>query len=462
MFEIVRREVTAVTADLQERPVRAASPGVTSCTDSTAATDWAGSAGWLARLVEPEDQGLDWVWDGELPADPWAEDSTDPRSALDVRPDLVLVPGTRAPGPHLVESAAAGSDLAVALEHFEPATLADTDLVGYLVGVDRMRAWLAGRELLAVETLLTRVEDWRGVGDDPRSSVPAAEMAATEVAAALSISATAARTKVEEAIALRRLPDTRAALLAGDLSPVKVRAITEAVAPLDDDAAQAVEDQVLARAAGQTPPALRAALRRALISTDPDAAQRRHELTVKAREVRRVVLDDGIAQLTWTAPMHEVEAFWLWLTGCALAARGPRAVDDRTVDQVRSDVLADVGARGLALGVTDTGTPLPTRKGRAPQIGVVVAASTLLGLDEEPGELAGVGPVTAPLARRIAADGTWRRLLTDPRTGRLDEVSADTYTPPQDMVDHVTTRDGLCRGIGCRIAAAACDLDHEV
>jgi hypothetical protein len=461
MFEVVRREVTAVTALLQG-PVRAGSPDLTSCTDSTAATDWAGSVGWLAGLVEPEDQGLEWVWDGERPVDPWAEDSNDSGSAVEVRPDLVLVPGARASGPHLVETAPAGSDLAVALEHYEPATLADTDLVGYLVGVDRMRAWLAGRELLAVEALLTRVEGWRGIGDDPRSSVPAAEMAATEVAAALSISATAARTKVEEAIALRRLPDTRTALLAGDLSSVKVRAITEAVAPLDDDEAHAVEDRVLARAAGQTPPALRAALRRAVIAAGPDAAQRRHEHKVQARAVRRVVLDDGIAELTWTAPAHEVEAFWLWLTGCALAAQGPRALDDRTLDQVRSDVLADLGARGLALAVTDTGAPLPTRKGRRPQIGVVVAATTLLGLDEEPGELTGVGPVTAPLARRIAADGEWRRLLTDPRTGRLDEVSADTYAPPQDMVDHVVTRDGTCRGLGCRIAATRCDLYHEV
>ena len=75
-----------MTADLWERPGRAASLEVTSCTSSTAATDWAGSAGWLRLLVEPEDQGLDWVWDGELPADPWAEDSDDSRSAVDVRP----------------------------------------------------------------------------------------------------------------------------------------------------------------------------------------------------------------------------------------------------------------------------------------------------------------------------------------------------------------------------------------
>jgi hypothetical protein len=423
------------------------------------AIDWLGSAGWLAGVMEPDDRDLDQVSDGDLPADPWADDS-DQTSGF--RPNLVLLPGTRAPGPHLVETASAGSDLAVALEHYEPATLADTDLVGYLVGLDRMRAWLAGRELVAVEALLTRVEGWRGVGEDPRSSVPAAEMAATEVAAALSISATAARAKVEEATALRRLPGTRAALLAGELSPVKVRAIVESLAPLADDAALAVEVRVLARAGQQTPPALRAALRRAVIAADADAAQRRHEHQVKARAVRRVVLDDGIAELTWTAPAHEIEGFWLWLTGCARAALGPRATDDRSLDQVRSDVLADLGARGLDRSLTDTGAPLPTRKGRRPQIGVVVAASTLLGLDEEPGELVGVGPVTAPLARRIAAEGSWRRLLTDPRTGRLDEVSADSYAPPQDMVDHVTARDGTCRGIGCRISASLCDLDHEI
>jgi hypothetical protein len=30
------------------------------------------------------------------------------------------------------------------------------------------------------------------------------------------------------------------------------------------------------------------------------------------------------------------------------------------------------------------------------------------------------------------------------------------------MTDHVLTRDATCRGIGCRIPATICDLDHEV
>ena len=268
---------------------------------------------------------------------------------------------------------------------------------------------------------------------------------------------------MERAGDLARLPGTRLALAGGRIDLAKVKAIVEAVAPLDDAAAAAVEARVLGRAPTQTLPNLKACLARAVIAADPAAAEARRLAKAAARGVTRYQDGDNGSVLQWQASDEEIEGFWLWLTGCALAARGPaRRWMTASLDQIRSDVLADIGARGLALSLTDTGAPLPTRKGRRPQIGVVVAASTLLGLDEEPGELAGVGPITAPLARRIAADGTWRRLLTDPRTGRLDEVSADTYAPPQDMVDHVVTRDGTCRGIGCRIPAALCDLDHEV
>jgi hypothetical protein len=150
-----------------------------------------------------------------------------------------------------------------------------------------------------------------------------------------------------------------------------------------------------------------------------------------------------------------VQAFYLWLTGRAAAAKGPAGTDDRTTDQRRADVLGDLGVHGLA------SEDLPVRHGRRPQVQVTVAASTLLGLDDLPGVLAGCGPITAEAARRIAADSTWRRLLTDPVTGRFLELSVDAYEPPQDMADHVIARDVTCRGFGCRTPAARCDLDHR-
>jgi hypothetical protein len=95
-----------------------------------------------------------------------------------------------------------------------------------------------------------------------------------------------------------------------------------------------------------------------------------------------------------------------------------------------------------------------------PQLQVIVPVGTLLGLTDQPGKLAGYGPIPASLARRIAADATWRRLLTDPTSGALLDYGRTTYRPPADLADFVMTRDRTCRFPGCRQPAHRCDLDH--
>ena len=355
-----------------------------------------------------------------------------------------------------------GAAVAAALASVRLGSLPDDGVVAAVAAASRLAAWAAGVELAATAELTRRAEGWRGVaaaGGVPEA-LSARDLAAAEVAAACHVSHQGGVFRVDLAADLVRLPGARLALAGGRIDRAKVLAIADAVAVLDDEAAAAVEARVLHRAPGQTMPALRAALRRAVIAADPAAAEKRRLAQVAARRVLRYPGEDGTATLAWTSSVEQIDGFWRWLTGCATAARGPAGTDPRTLDQRRSDVLGDLGARALASSLTDRGAQLPKVKGRRPQIGVVVAASTLLGLDEEPGELTGVGPITAPLARRIAADGTWRRLLVDPRTGRLDEVSVDSYEPPQDMVEHVIARDGSCRGIGCRVAAERSDLDH--
>ena len=93
-----------------------------------------------------------------------------------------------------------------------------------------------------------------------------------------------------------------------------------------------------------------------------------------------------------------------------------------------------------------------------------MALSTLLGLDEQPGELAGHGPIPASLARQLAADqtGTWRRLVTDPLTGALLDYARTTYRPPRDLAEFVTARDRTCRFPGCQRDARRGDLDHTI
>jgi hypothetical protein len=105
------------------------------------------------------------------------------------------------------------------------------------------------------------------------------------------------------------------------------------------------------------------------------------------------------------------------------------------------------------------------RRGRGgPEIRVTVAAGTLLGLDEQPGELAGYGPIDADTVRRIAADSdaTWRRILTDPVSGTLLDYGTKVYRPPESLAQHVIARDQVCRFPGCRQPAEHCDLDHGI
>jgi len=119
------------------------------------------------------------------------------------------------------------------------------------------------------------------------------------------------------------------------------------------------------------------------------------------------------------------------------------------MDQRRADAFID-----LILGRATTGQPAVAH------VHVTVASTTLLGLDEQPGVLAGYGAITAQAARELAADGTWRRILTDPESGTVLDVGRTTYRPPTALADHVRTRDQTCRFPGCRQPAHRCDIDH--
>jgi uncharacterized protein DUF222 len=127
-------------------------------------------------------------------------------------------------------------------------------------------------------------------------------------------------------------------------------------------------------------------------------------------------------------------------------ARQTKTPDDpRTMDQRRADVVCD-----LLLG-----KPSNVRV----SLRVTVPVSMVMGLDDQPGELAGYGPITADTARALAGDATWRRLLTD-QHGTLLEVGRRTYRPPAALRDFVQARDKTCVFPGCAVPAHRADLDH--
>jgi hypothetical protein len=120
------------------------------------------------------------------------------------------------------------------------------------------------------------------------------------------------------------------------------------------------------------------------------------------------------------------------------------------------DTGGDTRADSTADDTDETVDPrTEARTGRVPSGGwvgqVTVPLSTLLGLDDAPGEIAGVGPVPAPVARSLMAQATvWRRLLSDPADGHLITQVVRSYRPTQAMRDYVLARTGgVCSARGC-------------
>lgn len=141
---------------------------------------------------------------------------------------------------------------------------------------------------------------------------------------------------------------------------------------------------------------------------------------------------------------------------------GQRRADHRTADQRRADVVADLFDFMLWNGLDWLGRRLPDQHRRRPHIEVLTPISTLLGMDDEPCELTGYGPIPAEMARRIAADGTWRRILTDPVNGTVLEASTTRHDPGMLVSETLLAAHPTCDWVNCNRAARECDRDHGV
>ncbi|MEU2205132.1 DUF222 domain-containing protein [Microbacterium oleivorans] len=135
------------------------------------------------------------------------------------------------------------------------------------------------------------------------------------------------------------------------------------------------------------------------------------------------------------------------------------ATDNRSTDQVRADVFADLLLAGTpALDDTRDTTAGPLGAIRA-RVQVLIPAATLIGEDDGPCDLAGRSPIDPATARTLAGDtGMWERLFHDPTTGVT--VSTDSYRVPTGMRRFLQARDQHCRFPGCRVAAIRCEVDH--
>jgi hypothetical protein len=283
---------------------------------------------------------------------------------------------------------------------------------------------------------------------DPPDDSPYSEFAADETAPVLHVSPITACNRLWTAHTLTtRLPATLRALETGRIDQGRALAMADLTEPLDHEKAAAVETAVLARGGRPNHAAFRAAVRRAVLKAVPDAADARRKRAEADREVTLQPLDDGMADLRLNLPAAIAEAAHDRLT--ILARRAAAPDDPRSLNQRRADVAA-----ALLLGA-ETGADGAVTA----EVHVTVPLTTLLCLARDPGELEGYGPIPPAMARELAENATWRRIVTDPVDGTVLDVGDRRY-PSAALARHVRERDQTCRFPGCLRPARKADIDH--
>jgi hypothetical protein len=160
--------------------------------------------------------------------------------------------------------------------------------------------------------------------------------------------------------------------------------------------ARTIVEAVLPDAPNLTTGQLGARLDRLRIEVEPDAAKERYELAV---DQRRVVIEPtpaGTANLyAFDLPPDRASALMKRLNRAARSLRNDG--DQRSMDQLRTDVLLDLCTGGTAESPSEG------------SVDISVDLETLLALNDDPGELAGYGPIIADITRKVAerqVDGT--------------------------------------------------------
>jgi len=286
------------------------------------------------------------------------------------------------------------------------------DVIDKLVSIEEQIAGLHAQQLRLIASLRDPIADFKGFARD-------------EVAAALRWSEGVARDRFHIAAETTQyFPELLDALESGQVTFGHVASFCELTAHLDEDTAALVMENVLDYAQTHSIADLRRKVKRELLKADPVIAEYAYEQALEDRRVWSAPADPGMATVGAVLPTEGAATLMGALT---FLAEQVTDGDDRTKDQRMADALVRLGRDVLAGGCSHC--DLPARV-VGPSVNVTVALSTLLELDEQPGELDGEA-IPAELARTLANDqtATWRRLVTD-ELGHLVDYGRSTYRVP--------------------------------
>ena len=398
-------------------------------------------------------------------------------------------------------AAAPGIDTLTSLNAIDPFDLPAAARIDYLSALERQISWLQAMMQRAIVAVAgeegSKSEDmFTGVDDAERE----------DVATALRMSTGTAQIRIDVARTLvNHLPNVCSALAMGEISPAHATVIArESASAIRDGMGPAhiysIEPSALAYAEFHTPTQVANKVRTTIAKLAPEPFE---EIAERARDTRRVSCFrevDGLSTIVAILPAEDAqivmkaienfihaqvanESITLNAQGVRGAGRADAGVagagadgvgasdgaadadsandsevqpgQHRSMDMKRADALTSIAAWSLQQSTVDV------KLHRRPvTVNVTIDLPTLLGLAENPGQLAGYGAIPASVARALASDGKWQRFITDPQTGTLLDFGRESYEPPQALVDFLIARDRTCRFPGCRQSAARADLDH--
>jgi len=366
------------------------------------------------------------------------------------------------------------------LIEINPLSLSSAGRIDYLSALDRQESWICALKQEALVAIAGEYADEDGgvfgcVDDEERE----------DVATALRLSPTTAQSRIDVArVLIGHLPNTISALSTGEISVAHATVIARETATaikngLSPESVFRVEQTALAHAEFHTPGQVASKVKTAIAKLAPEDFE---ELVDRARDSRRVTFypeADGMATVIAILPaedaqtvMKSIEAYIVkrnqeeeacqcdGLAGISKdclhhSHEGAAEWSMLSADMKRADALTAIASQALAALANDV---QPHR--RPITISVAIDLQTLIGLAENPGQLAGYGAIPASVARRLAADGNWQRFVSDPTTGNLLDFGREKYTPPQELVDYLLARDRICRFPGCRRTGQGSDIDH--
>ena len=366
------------------------------------------------------------------------------------------------------------------LIQINPKILSASAKVDYLAALDRQESWFCALKQEALVAIAGEEPNEDGgifncVDDEERE----------DVATALRLSPTTAQNRIDVArVLVGHLPNTISALASGEISPAHATVIAKETATairngLSEEGVFRVEQAALAHAEFHTPGQVANKVKTTIAKFSPEDFE---EIVSKARDSRRVSCypeADGMATVVAILPaedaqmvMKSIEAFIVKRNqeeescacnlksgssqGCVFHSREDAAEWSLlSADMKRADALTFIASQALG-SMGDVVRP----HRRPVAVSVAIDLPTVLGLAENPGQLAGYGAIPASVARKLAADGNWQRFISDPITGNLLDFGREKYIPPQELVDFLLARDRTCRFPGCGRSGQLADIDH--